>query len=160
MNCRTVDRDELETHIVHQPLSPGTLLYPDNLFFLLSGFCKALALLLQLPFIKVEKLFPPATDKRERHLDIEQAAIAFTLTEKVLRSRLLPWRRTCLRRSILLANLLRKSGLEVCICFGVSSEKRDLRGHSWLTYEGEPFLETGSERGEYTCVFTLPRKAD
>lgn len=160
MNCKTMDRDELETHIIHLPLSPGTLLYPDNLFFLLSGFCKALALLLQLPFLKVERLFPPAAERREYRVDIEQAAIAFTLTEKVLRSHLLPWRRTCLRRSILLANLLRRSGLEVHICFGVSSEKKDLRGHSWLTYKGEPFLETDGEREDYTCVFTLPRKAD
>lgn len=154
----SVEWTDLERAILETPLPPRVLALPGNASFVVAGVGAALSLFARLPFRSVERLFPaPARADRERPIDIVHAAIALSLTERLLRFPLFPFRRTCLRRSLLLAHLLRESGIEVKICFGVSEKEGDLRGHSWLSREGRTFLETEESWREYSCMFTLPR---
>lgn len=52
------------------------------------------------------------------------------------------FRNSCLRRSLILYNLLRESGINVIINFGIRKDKKGkLRGHSWLTLDGKVYLE-------------------
>jgi hypothetical protein len=133
------------------------LLRRANLLFLLEGVRDAVRLCVSIPFRRVEDLFPPPRRSEPARPDLERAAIAYALTERLLRSPFFPFRRTCLRRSLVLAHLLRRSGIEVHICFGVREGEASLHGHSWLSREGRPFLESGESWREYSCVFTLPR---
>ncbi|MFH1278799.1 MAG: lasso peptide biosynthesis B2 protein [Candidatus Eisenbacteria bacterium] len=152
-----MDSEELEKTILERPLPSRVLLRSRNLKFLLEGVGAAFRIFVLLPFRRVETFHPPAPPGAVREADLEWAAISHALAEKLLRSPWFPFRRTCLRRSLLLAHLLRKSGIEVSICFGVSRGEGDLRGHSWLAVDGTPFLENEESWRGYTCVFTLPR---
>lgn len=57
-----------------------------------------------------------------------------------------PWRHTCLKRSAVLYDLLRRDGREVELCIGV---RRNLAGaiaaHAWLLRGGVPYLERNAE---------------
>lgn len=153
-----MDSKELEGAILGYPLPTGVLLRRRNLRFLFLGTAAALGIFLRLPFRRVEAFHPPLPGGAPlREADIERAALSLSLTEGLLRAPWFPFRRTCLRRSLLLAHLLRRSGVEVSICFGVSEGEGGLRGHSWLAVGGRPFLEMEESWRDYSCVFTLPR---
>lgn len=59
------------------------------------------------------------------------------------------WKRTCLKRSLVLYHFLRDVGMPVHICFGVripattgkQATHGRLEGHAWLLHEGSIFLE-------------------
>ena len=59
------------------------------------------------------------------------------------------WKRTCLKRSLVLYHFLRDVGMPVHICFGVripaaagkQAAHGRLEGHAWLLHEGGIFLE-------------------
>jgi len=150
---------ELQRRILGQVLPARTLLDPENLPFLLRSFAEAVRIPVLLLFRRVETLYPPPPPGPPPRFDPEKAAIAVALTEKLLRARWFPVRRTCLRRALILANLLRRSGVETEIGFGVGPESDDLKGHAWLVRDGDPFLESGEDLAEYACVFTLPRRS-
>ena len=58
---------------------------------------------------------------------------------RAFRTRLFP--RTCLRQSIVLFRLLGRLGYPVRIHFGVRKQGVQLKGHSWVTLNGEPLAE-------------------
>jgi hypothetical protein len=147
---------DLERDILAYPLPARVLARPRNVLFLLSCAGTALGLLARLPVNRVESLFPPRRSGKGPMVSVERAAIAHSFTDRYLRSKVRLGRRTCLRRSLLLANLLRKSGVEVNVCLGVRVREGRLEGHSWLIREGTPFLEREENWKAYTCVFTLP----
>ncbi len=148
---------DLETRIRAHRLPSLVLLRPGNAAFLLVCLGDAIRLFSRLPRARPESLFRPAGGAAKAGVDIERAAIAHAFSDRLLRSKLFPVRRTCLRRSLLLAKLLRRSGIEVTICFGVKHRSGALEGHSWLERDGAPFLEPDENWREYACVFTLPR---
>ncbi|MBN1827101.1 MAG: lasso peptide biosynthesis B2 protein [Candidatus Eisenbacteria bacterium] len=160
MNERSTEETpaRLERLILEQPLPARVLFDPENFPFLLRAAWEAIRLPVLLSFRRVEALYPPPSTSAALPFDVEKAAIAVAVTEGLLRARWFPFRRTCLRRALILANLLRGSGLETEIGFGVSPERADLQGHAWLVLGGEPFLERGEDLAGYTCVFTLPRR--
>ncbi|MGH7720402.1 MAG: lasso peptide biosynthesis B2 protein [Gemmatimonadaceae bacterium] len=55
------------------------------------------------------------------------------------------WRRTCLRRAVTIAALLRRDGRNAEVVIGVRrSAAGELEAHAWLRCDGvEPFLEDG-----------------
>ena len=55
------------------------------------------------------------------------------------------WRRTCLRRAVVLAALLKRGGHTAEVLIGVRrSEAGELEAHAWLRCDGvEPYLEPG-----------------
>jgi hypothetical protein len=152
-----IDSSRLQAAILGYPLPFSTLVKPRNLLFQIWALATAIRLFLRLPFGRVESLFPAAGEPVRAEPDLERAAISWSLTEAILRSRILPLRRTCLRRCLLLSHLLRRSGLEVFVAFGVDPLEAGWEGHSWLTLQGRPFLEGEEERRTYAPIFTLPR---
>jgi hypothetical protein len=63
------------------------------------------------------------------------------------------WKRTCLKRSLVLYHFLRDAGMPVHVCFGVriqadagrKSVHGQLEGHAWLRHGGGIFLENDPE---------------
>jgi hypothetical protein len=59
------------------------------------------------------------------------------------------WKRTCLKRSLVLYHFFRDAGMPVFVCFGVripalakkQAAHGRLEGHAWLLHEGGIFLE-------------------
>lgn len=72
-----------------------------------------------------------------------------------------PWRHTCLRRSAVLFHLLRRAGRPVELCVGVRrDEAEQLAAHAWLTLDGQPYLESGSEQQhEFSVIARFPEVA-
>ncbi len=155
---RSTDVSDLERRILSYPLPWRVLAGPRNLAFLTRCFGQAVRLFVRLPLDRVDALFPPRGAPFGAEADLEKAAIAHAFTERILRSPFFPVRRTCLRRSLLLAHLLRESGIETAVCFGVRERGGSLEGHAWLAREGSPFLEREETWKDYALIFTLPRE--
>ena len=57
-----------------------------------------------------------------------------------------PWKKTCLRRSLVLHYLLTRAGRPAELLIGVRRDEANaLAAHAWLARDGRPYLETGDE---------------
>ena len=57
-----------------------------------------------------------------------------------------PWKKTCLRRAIVLHYLLQRTGRPADLMIGVKrDEQQALAAHAWLVREGAPYLEPGTD---------------
>lgn len=67
--------------------------------------------------------------------------------DRILNALPWPWRRTCLRRAVVLYGLLRRAGRPVQLWIGVRKNRdapdgEGVSAHAWLTSGGSPYLET------------------
>ncbi len=60
------------------------------------------------------------------------------------------WKPGCLRRSLLLAEVLRREGYEARVVLGVAREGDSFRGHSWVELGGRAL---GAGSGGFTAVW-------
>jgi hypothetical protein len=69
-----------------------------------------------------------------------------------------PWRRTCLKRAVVLYHLLRRAGRPVELWIGVHrSAATPLAAHAWLVREGKPYLEPRPEHAaRHTVIARFP----
>lgn len=70
-----------------------------------------------------------------------------------------PWRRTCLRRALVLYPLLRRAGRPVALRIGVRRDEPEVKvtAHAWLTLAGAPYLEPDPEHARrYTPIALFP----
>ncbi len=75
----------------------------------------------------------------------------------VLRRLPAPWRRTCLRQSVVMYRLLRRAGRPVALCIGVRREGPVLSAHAWLLRDGAPYLEADpSHSARYSVIASFP----
>jgi transglutaminase superfamily protein len=64
----------------------------------------------------------------------------------------------CLRQALALYHLLSQLGYPVAIHFGVSKDGEALRGHSWVTVDGQPLAERLSPEALHT-IYSFPATA-
>ena len=69
-------------------------------------------------------------------------------------------RQSCFRRAVTLYYFLRREGMELGICFGVSPSAEGLAGHCWLVKDGEPYLERGDPRAVFTPTYSFPQRLE
>ena len=70
-----------------------------------------------------------------------------------------PWRdmkNICLIRSTILYYLLRSEGLDIKINLGIKKENEILKGHGWLTLNGEIYLENGYIWRDFKLIYSYP----
>ncbi len=114
------------------------------------------------------RAFTPRTLKINKCPDgeaLKERAVRYT--DYLLGRKYLKGRNPCLRRSLILYHLLRKSGMDVHICFGVrfnevqlaSQKQKKLEGHAWLLYNGEIFLERNYKTTKsYKVTYIFPEE--
>jgi hypothetical protein len=70
-----------------------------------------------------------------------------------------PFRRSCLRQSLVLFRTLRSAGVPVTIQFGIARKGQGLDGHCWLELDGNPIAEREARepRVEYRIVISYPQ---
>jgi hypothetical protein len=76
-------------------------------------------------------------------------------------ARIVPWRVTCLDRSLALARVLRRTGVSPQLCLGVRRTDGELEFHAWLEIDGRVVnddLETVSSYSRFAGA--LPRSAN
>ncbi len=79
---------------------------------------------------------------------VDDASLA-EWVDRVLRRLPPPWRRTCLKRAIVLHYLLHRAGRPAELRIGVRRDERSaLAAHAWLVQNDRPYLERGSDRIE------------
>jgi hypothetical protein len=78
--------------------------------------------------------------------------------DRVLRRLPPPWRRTCLKRALVLHYLLHRAGRHAELRIGVRRDGTNaLAAHAWLVLLGEPYLETGADHiDSYQVLATFP----
>jgi hypothetical protein len=64
----------------------------------------------------------------------------------------------CLTRGITLYYALRRTGIDVALCFGVGSDNGAVAGHCWLVLDGQPLLERTDPRVMFTEVTRVSRR--
>ena len=69
-----------------------------------------------------------------------------------------PWRKTCLKRALVLHYLLRRAGRPATLVIGVRRDEHDaLAAHAWLAHEDTPYLETGTDQvASYRVLTAFP----
>jgi hypothetical protein len=65
-------------------------------------------------------------------------------------------RPSCLTRGLTLYYFLRRTGLEVALCFGVRWRDEQWRAHCWLEKNGTPFLEGDTVERFVEPIYRLP----
>lgn len=73
-----------------------------------------------------------------------------------------PWKKTCLRRAIVLHYLLRRAGRPAALMIGVRRDAANqLAAHAWLERGGVPYLEPGTDRvSDYQVLTAFPAGAE
>jgi len=89
--------------------------------------------------------------------DLDDASLA-RWVDRLLRHLPNPWRRTCLKRSAILYQLLRRAGRPVELWIGVhKTGTSPLAAHAWLVRGGEPYLESHPEHPRtHTVIARFP----
>lgn len=65
----------------------------------------------------------------------------------------------CLTRGLTRYYFLRRSGMDVALCFGMGRMDSGFMGHCWLVKDGEPYLEPQDQdpRTRYTEMYRISR---
>jgi len=110
-------------------------------------------LVMRLPARRIASLLaplgPPAPEVRaDQILDAVERAFRFH-----------PVERTCLTRGVPLCYLLRRSGFDVALAFGVGPDAGDWAGHCWLVRDGRPYLERVDPAPHFAELLTIPPPA-
>jgi hypothetical protein len=136
-------------------------------------FIQVFLLVTILPFLikllavqRLMKVLTPRDLNSYEYLNLEKSKDRIVkFTNYILNRNFWIYKSTCLKRSLVLYHLLRKSGIDVHVCFGVRYKDRlpgrgtgkKLEGHAWLLYNGEIFLEKNVEETKtYKTTYCFP----
>lgn len=88
---------------------------------------------------------------------VDDAALA-EWVDRVLTRLPPPWRRTCLKRALVLHYLLHRAGRPATLVIGVRRDEHDaLAAHAWLAHAGTPYLESGADQvASYQVLTAFP----
>jgi hypothetical protein len=88
---------------------------------------------------------------------VDDAALA-EWVDRVLTRLPPPWRRTCLKRALVLHYLLHRAGRPATLVIGVRRDEHDaLAAHAWLARAGAPYLESGTDQvASYQVLTAFP----
>jgi hypothetical protein len=136
-------------------------------------FIQVFLLVTILPFLiklltvqRLMKVLTPRDIDAYKNLNIEKSRDNIVkFTDYILSRNFWIYKSTCLKRSLVLYQLLRKSGIDVHVCFGVryndklpaGEAGKKLEGHAWLLHKGEIFLEKNVEETKtYKMTYCFP----
>jgi hypothetical protein len=88
---------------------------------------------------------------------VDDAALA-EWVDRVLTRLPPPWRRTCLKRALVLHYLLHRAGRPATLIIGVRRDEHDaLAAHAWLAQAGAPYLESAADQvASYQVLTAFP----
>lgn len=93
-----------------------------------------------------------AAGRPERPADVDHMSLA-EWVDRVLVALPWPWRRTCLKRGLVLFYLTARAGAPTTLVIGVRrSDSGELLAHAWLTRTGTLYLEPGGDPSAYRQI--------
>lgn len=117
-------------------------------------------------FPRLIKILTPHKVQSDREFNLERLKNReVRFTDYILNRNFWIYKHSCLKRSLILYHILRKSGIDVHICFGVKygekmpekEKNNELEAHAWLLHEGSIFLERNEEITKtYKIIYRFP----
>ena len=125
-------------------------------------------LLKMFPVPQLMKMLTPKDLKTCKNMNQDQYIGKVTrFTDYLLGLNFWMYKTTCLKRSLVLYHFLRKSGINVQICFGVryneqsllGEARKKLEGHAWLLHDGKVVLEKDILQPQgYKAMYYFPEE--
>jgi hypothetical protein len=125
------------------------------LFLRIFAFAAAIRFLLRLKLSSVARALEPGTDPSAVNVDRVRKIPAYV--ETAIRRGKPFVRPGCLTRGLTRYYFLRRSGIDVALCFGMGRRDKEFMGHCWLEKDGEPFLEMEDPRPRYAEMYRISR---
>lgn len=88
--------------------------------------------------------------------DPAQLERRISLARRLLSRERGPFRRSCLRHSLVLLRQLRACGSPVVSQLGISQPGDSLDGHAWLELDGSPVAEANGPQARYRVIYRYP----
>jgi len=125
--------------------------------------CATLAVLVLPPLVHLLSLdrivgwIERSTRRRSADPTVDDAALA-EWVDRVLARLPPPWKRTCLKRAIVLHYMIRRAGRSAELRIGVRRDEHSaLAAHAWLVRNDEPYLEEGADHlAAYQVLAAFP----
>jgi len=92
--------------------------------------------------------------RRHKRVSKEKLEVVVVFVDYVLHN-VKGLKSTCLNRSLALFHFLSRMEESVILHFGVKKDNDELKGHGWLTRDGEAFLEKDNSYGDFKPVLSL-----
>lgn len=98
-----------------------------------------------------------STGRRSPDSTVDDPALA-EWVDRVLARLPPPWRRTCLKRALVLHYLIRRAGRSAELRIGVRRDEHSaLAAHAWLVRNDEPYLESSEDQvASYQVLAAFP----
>lgn len=64
----------------------------------------------------------------------------------------------CTKRTMILFHYACKYGVDATVNFGVARQAQTIKGHAWLTVDGEPYMENDGTVDDYKVIYTYPER--
>ena len=120
------------------------------------------------PLPQLMRLLTPKGVRLCKDIDLDKyKRKVVKFTDYILGLNFWMYKTTCLKRSLVLYHFLRKSGINVHICFGVrykgqsslKEARKKLEGHAWLMYDGRVYLEKDILQPQgYKAMYYFPEE--
>jgi hypothetical protein len=134
------------------------LLQPTELtlHFNIALFILRIPSLLQLPLPRLGQLLEPEDALPEPSDPLREAERIHQAVGRVFRleGRAMP--RSCLTAGLASYRFMRRSGLDVALCFGVNKREVGGEAHCWLERNGQPFFEPVDPSQEFIEIYRFP----
>lgn len=62
----------------------------------------------------------------------------------------------CTKRTMILFHYARRYGVEATVNFGVARQKETIKGHAWITIDGEPYMENDGTVDDFKIIYSYP----
>jgi hypothetical protein len=114
-----------------------------------------------LEVVSLSRLIPFLSRGSPVPASLDDQALA-SWVDRILNPLPWPWRRTCLRRAVVLYALLRHAGRPVQLWIGVrknqdAPDREGVSAHAWLTWGGAPYLEANVDHATaHTPIARFP----
>ena len=128
-------------------------------FARVASFAAIVPVIMRLPLPMVAALLERASRPRPRGNQVSPEQLSrFVEVASVLAGPVV--KTGCLTRGVTMYRFLRRSGMDVDLCFGIDPELGHAAdGHCWLALNGEPYLEKVDPRERFAEVYRLPLAA-
>ena len=151
------------SHAIRRPIEPAR---PNTkmrsiangfLFLRIFAFAAAVPYLLRLKLSRVAGVLEPGKDPSA--VDENRVRKITAYVETAIRRGKPLVRPGCLTRGLTRYYFLRRSGMDVALCFGMGRMDNEFIGHCWLVKDGEPYLEPQDQdpRTRYAEMYRISR---
>lgn len=124
--------------------------------YIFWNLIKIMVYLQQHPFTALLKQFTLVTRNNQHLTNLNNGLAIFTSIDKLYRHFIPLFGCTCLHKSLLLYKLMNEAGYLVQFNLGITKQEETLKGHSWITFAGNPLGENQAFLHRLNVIYQYP----